>query len=138
MIEKTRNIVLNLAVAGVISILLIWGNTQYRQWSQFNKGEQALAGGDYIAAIAGYEAAIHMYTPFSPLVNRSAERLWGLAQGLEKRGDITRALVAYRALRSSFYAVRGLYAPGKQWIDQCDARIALLIKVTTPGQPARP
>ncbi len=138
--DKPKHIALNVAVAGVIALLLIWGTTQYRQWSQFNKGDQALASGDYIGAIAGYEAAIHMYTPLSPLVGRAAEKLWLIAQTLEQRGDTAKALVAYRSLRSSFYAVRGLYEPGRAWIDKCDARIAALTgaPATLPHQPARP
>ena len=53
-----------------------------------------------------------MYTPFSPLVERAAEKLWRIGRDLETRGDTEKALIAYRALRSSFYAPMGSSNPG--------------------------
>ncbi len=132
--EKTKSIALHMAVTAVIAIALIFGSTQWRQWSQYSKGEDAMAKGDYIAAISGFEAAIHMYTPLSPLVSRSAERLWKLGQAFERNGDSAGALVAYRSLRSSFYAVRSLYSPGTEWIERCDARIASLAGPVKPAE----
>jgi hypothetical protein len=78
-------------------------------------------------AIAGFEAAIHMYTPGSSTVQLAAERLWAMGEGFEKAGDTTRALLAYRSLRSSFYAVHGLTTPGQDWIARCDKKITLLL-----------
>ena len=72
--DKAQSIALHIIIAAAISLILIWANIQYRQWSQFSKGEQAEKSGDYNAAMAGYESAIHMYTPFSPLVTSAAER----------------------------------------------------------------
>jgi tetratricopeptide (TPR) repeat protein len=131
--EKAKTIALNIAVTAVIAIVLIIASTQWRQWSQYSKGEAAMAKGDYIAAISGYEAAIHMYTPLSPLVSRSAEQLWQLGQTFERNGDSAGALIAYRSLRSSFYAVRGIYSPGTEWIKRCEARIALLVGSVKPA-----
>ena len=126
--DKFKTIAANLAVAAVIGVALIWGNVLYRQHVQFDKGERAFAAGNFNGAVAGYESAIHMYTPGSSLPDRSADRLWELGQLAEKRGDLPRALIAYRALRSSFYAVAGLSTPGRQWIERCDERIAGLLK----------
>ena len=131
--EKAKTIAVNIGVTALIAIILIWGTTWYRQWSQFNRGEAALSRGDYVAAIAGYEAAIHMYTPGSSLVERSAEKLWDIGEMREKQGDRELALVAYRALRSSFYAAWGLTSPGKGWIARCDEKIARLVKLQ--GEP---
>jgi hypothetical protein len=131
--DKAKTIAVNGVVIAVASILLIWGNTWYRQRTQFNRGETALASRDYIAAIAGYEAAIHMYTPGSSLVGEAAEKLWSIGEGFERTGDTTRALIAYRSLRSSFYAVRGLSSPGREWIARCDDRIAALVKAQAQG-----
>ena len=135
--EKAKTIAVNIAAIAVIAIILIWGTTWYRQWSQFNKGEKALAAGDYIAAIADYESAIHMYTPGSSLVERSAERLWGIGEGFERSGDQDRALIAFRSLRSSFYAARGFYTPGKEWIARCDAKIGALVQLQAQTQQQR-
>jgi len=126
--EKAKTIAVNVVVTAIIAIILIWGNTLYRQWSQFNRGEAALSQGDYIAAVSGFEAAIHMYTPGGPWVERSAEKLWRVGEMLEQEGDRGRALVAYRALRSSFYSAWGLAKPGKGWIARCDEKIAQLVK----------
>ena len=127
--EKAKTIAVNVIVIALISILLIWGNTWYRQWRQFDNGEEALAKNDLIAAIAGYESAIHMYTPLSPLVERAAAKLWEIALRCERDGDQERALIACRSLRSSFYSTRGLYQPGAEWIARCDAKIAELVKL---------
>src|ERR1039457_3514216 len=118
--EKLKIVAINGAVIFFFAIILVWGNAWHRQKIQFQKGEAAMARGDYIAAVAGYEASIHMYTPFSSRVQEAAQKLWMVGQRLEQSGDSARALVAYRSLRSSFYAVRGLNAPGKDWIDRCD------------------
>ena len=127
--EKAKSIAANLLVVAILSILLIWGNTWYRQWWQFSKGEEAMTRKDTLAAVAGYSSAIHMYTPFSPLVERAAEKLWEITNNYAEKGDTERALIACRSLRSSFYAVRGLYQPGKDWIARSDAKIAELVKV---------
>lgn len=125
--EKIKTIAVNVALAAVIGIILIWGNTLYRQHVQFDKGEKGYAAGDFPAAVAGYESAIHMYTPGASLTEKSARKLWDMGQMLEARGDIPRALIAYRSLRSSFYAVGWLYSPGREWIAKCDARIQALV-----------
>ncbi|GFO67461.1 hypothetical protein GMLC_10400 [Geomonas limicola] len=130
--EKIKSIAVNAAFIALVSIVLIWGNTLYRQHVQFSKGERAMAAGDFVGALAGWESAIHMYTPFSPTVDQSAQRLWDLGESCVRRGDTTRALLAYRSLRSSFYALSGFYQPGEEWIKKCDARIAQLVK---QGQP---
>ncbi len=128
MTEQVKTIGVNVAVAVVIGLVMIAATTQYRQWCQFNRGEKALAVGDAINAVAGYESAIHMYTPASPLVSRAAEKLWQIGEAQERDGDRGKALVAYRSLRSSFYAAHWLVTPGRDWIARCDAKIAQLTK----------
>lgn len=127
--EKVKTIAVNVAAVALISIVLIWGNTLYRQHVQFEKGEKGMAVRDFPAAVAGYESAIHMYTPGSSIVDRSAQRLWEIGQITERGGDYPHALIAYRSLRSSFYAVAGINSPGKDWIARCDDRIAALVKM---------
>ncbi len=126
---KAKTIALNVAVTALIALLLIWGTTWYRQSVQFSRGEAAFAAADSITAIAGYEAALHMYTPESPLNERAAAKLWSIGEAMEMRGDLDRALIAFRALRSSWYAVRWLVQPGEQWIARCDRKIAELVQV---------
>lgn len=135
--DKAKTIAVNVAVTAIIALILIGGNTWYRQWSQFNRGEGAFARGDYVAAIAGYEAAIHMYTPGSSMVERSATKLWEIGELQEAKGDREMALVAYRALRSSFYAAWGMTSPGKMWIARCDAKIARLLTLHGEAEPQK-
>lgn len=134
MLDRTKTILVNAVFIAIVSLLLFVGATQFRQWSQFNRGEKALAAGDHINAIAGFESAIHMYTPLSPLVERSAQKLWTIGQELEQKGESEKALIAYRGLRSAFYATHGLTRPGLSWIARCDEKIRLLAR---PVQPAR-
>ena len=133
MLDRTKTVVVNAAVIALLALALFAASTQWRQWVQYNRGDKALAAGNHILAIAGYEAAIHMYTPLSPLVERAAVKLWTIGEYLEAQGDTEKALIAYRALRSSFYSTHGLFHPGMRWIADCDAKIKSLAK---PVQPA--
>lgn len=126
--EKAKYIAVNIAVLAAVCLALIWGETYWRQREQFIKAEAALGRFDVIAAIDGYAASIHMYTPFSSLVQKSAARIWAIGENLEKAGDNERALIAYRALRSSFFSAAGLYTPGQEWISRCDKKLELLPK----------
>lgn len=132
--ERAKTITVNALAIAIIAITLFAVSTQCRQWAQYNRGEKALAGRDYIEAIAGFESAIHMYTPLSPLVERSAVRLWRIGETLEQQMETEKALIAYRALRSSFYATHGLFRPGMEWIARSDLKITALAK---PVQPAK-
>jgi tetratricopeptide (TPR) repeat protein len=125
--ERIAGIAVNAAVIIVICLGLFFAGTWWRLQDQFALGEEALRRGDFIGAVAAYESAIHMYIPFHPMVEKSALQLWSLAEARERLGDINRALIAYRALRSSFYADRWLVTPGKDWIERCDTKIAALV-----------
>jgi len=127
MTERIATIVVNAAVIALICLLLFFAGTWWRLQDQYALGEEAFRRGDFTGAVAGYESAIHMYIPFNPTVEKSAQQLWKVAEANERQGNITRALIAYRALRSSFYAARWLVTPGREWIDRCDARIAALV-----------
>ena len=137
MTDKAKSILINGVTVALLAIALIWGTTWYRQWSQLKTGEAALTKGDYMAAIAGFDAAIHMYTPGSPFVGQAASRLWDTAETLEQQGDRDRALAAYRALRSAFYATRWLRTPGRDWIARCDAKIDALVRQKGSGAEPR-
>lgn len=127
MTEHIKTILVNTVVIVVICLLLFLAGTWWRMHSQFNLGEAAFNRGDFTGAVAGYESALHMYIPFHPTIEKAAQRLWNLAESNERLGDINRALIAYRALRSSFYADRWLVTPGLDWIERCDKKIAALV-----------
>ena len=127
MSEQVKGIIANSIVIVIISFLLLLSTTLWRLSSQYDNGEEALRIGNFPAAVAGYESALHMYIPFHPTIERAAEKLWQIGETNERLGDVNRALIAYRALRSSFYADHWLVTPGTAWIEKCDKKIAALI-----------
>jgi tetratricopeptide (TPR) repeat protein len=127
MSEQIKKIIANGIVIILVSLLMVCASTWWRMNSQFNKGEEALRKDDFVGAVAGFESALHMYIPHHPIIEKSAERLWQIGETNERLGDIDRALIAYRSLRSSFYADRWLVTPGTTWITKCDKKIATLI-----------
>ncbi|MRR58847.1 MAG: hypothetical protein EG824_11640 [Deltaproteobacteria bacterium] len=134
-VRTAKKILLHIFLISAVGVILFWGNTLFRQHSQFSRGKKAQAQGDTIAAISGYASAVHMYTPGSSLVNTAATRLWVLGESLEQAGDRERALIAYRSLRSACYAIRGLTNPGMEWIARCDGKLAkLTAENSSPGE----
>ena len=125
--EQTKSAITNGIIIILISMLMLLASTWWRMNNQFRNGEAALAKGDFPGAVAGFESALHMYIPYHPTIEKAAERLWQIGETNERLGDINRALIAYRSLRSSFYADHWLITPGKGWIDKCDKKITALI-----------
>jgi tetratricopeptide (TPR) repeat protein len=125
--ERIKKTVANAAIIIALSLLLFLAGTCWRMQSQFQLGEAALTRGDFTGALAGYESALHMYIPFHPTIDKAAQKLWQLGEIAERQGDVNRALIAYRALRSAFYADRWLLQPGEDWIGRCDQKIAGLV-----------
>ena len=125
--EQSKSIISNGVVIILVSLLMILASTWWRMGNQFNLGEAALRKGDFPGAVAGFESALHMYIPYHPTIEKAAERLWQIGETNERLGDINRALIAYRSLRSSFYADHWLVTPGTLWIEKCDKKIASLI-----------
>lgn len=125
--EQIKSLLANGAAIIVICLLLFLAGTWWRLSTQLNLAEEALRKGDFPNAVAGFESALHMYIPFHPSIEKAAEHLWQIGENNERLGDVNRALIAYRALRSSFYADRWLATPGKAWIARCDNKIAALV-----------
>ena len=121
-----KRLMLNIAVASAVAIILIAANVLVRQSEQFRLGRQAEKAGNFMEALTGYEYCIRMYTPLSPKVESAASRIWSMAEAAEKDGDIEKAVLAYRSLRSAFYATVWLVQPGQQWIERCEKKIAAL------------
>jgi hypothetical protein len=113
----------------------------YMQREHFTRAEKYYTDSDWKLAIREYDETMHFYTPWSPYITKSAERLWQIGGMFEKEGKPDWALIAYSSIRSSFYASRSLYTPHRDWIAKCDEKIAdlnvkLLIKdgsVSAPG-----
>lgn len=125
--KKVKSLIANGIVIILATLLIFLAGTWWRMNSQFNQGEAALQRGDFPGAVAGFESALHMYIPYHPTIEKAAERLWQIGETNERLGDVNRALIAYRSLRSSFYADHWLVTPGKAWIAKCDKKITSLI-----------
>jgi len=125
--DKLKSIIANGLVIIMASLLMFLAGTWWRMNSQFDLGEAALNNGNFSGAVAGFESALHMYIPGHPTIERAAGRLWLIGETNERLGDVDRALIAYRSLRSSFYADHWLVTPGLDWIDKCDKKIAALV-----------
>ena len=108
----------------ILFILLTGGKVLYMQRSHFEAGERFYAASNWKLAIREYDAALHSYFPGSPYVDKSAGRLWQIGEMFEREGKPDWAVLAYSSIRSSFYASRSLYTPGKDWIARCDDKIA--------------
>ncbi len=124
-------------VKGLIFVLfftlLVGGKVFYNQRSHFLKAEKYYSEADWKLALREYDIAMHLYTPWSPYIQKSAERLWQLGEMFEKQDKPDWAVIAYSSIRSSFYASRSIFTPRKDWIIRCndkisDINVKLLIK----------
>jgi tetratricopeptide (TPR) repeat protein len=126
MSERIKSILVNGVVMALVCLLLFVAGTWWRMQAQLELGEDSFRRGDFSSAVAGYESALRMYLPGHPAMERAARQLWRMGEFNERQGDLNRALIAYRALRSSCYAARWLKTPGEEWIARCDRKIASL------------
>lgn len=108
-------------------LAMVWGRAYWQGSQQYNEGEVNFAQGNFNLAITNYATSIHMYTPLGGYVDKSAARLWEIGEGYEKSGQYDWAIISYRELRSSFYAVRSFYTPHKDWIQRSEKRIDELL-----------
>ncbi len=127
MSHGSKSILTTALVTVPICLLLFTAGVWWRLETQLGLGEEAFRRGDFSGAVAGYESALRMYLPGHPAMEQASRRLWTLGELNERQGDLGRALIAYRALRSSWYAVKWLKQPGREWIDRCDRKIAALV-----------
>lgn len=127
MTKQTKKNVYTVIVIGSIMLLMVIGKVYYRSMVEFNSGNAAFNKKDLNEAITHFQRSIHWYTPLNKYVANSAQKLWQIGEIAEARSNIKLALLAYRSLRSSFYAVRSFYTPYKEWINKCDEKISTLV-----------
>ena len=111
-------------IIALLFFFLIGGKVFFMQRSHFLSAEQYYSEANWKLAIREYDAAMHFYTPVSPYIEKSAERLWHIGEILEKQGSPDWAVMAYSSIRSSFFASRSLFTPGTDWIRLCSGKIA--------------
>jgi hypothetical protein len=108
----------------LLFLVLVGGRSFYLQKSHFMAAEKYYNEANWKLAIREYDTAMHFYTPWSPYIEKSAEKLWQIGEMFENQGRLDWANIAYSSIRSSFYSSRSLYTPGKSWINKCDNKIA--------------
>jgi tetratricopeptide (TPR) repeat protein len=108
----------------LLAVVVYVGVQGYRE---YQKALTARAEGNLAKAITHYQRSIKWYLPGAPHVDRSAEGLWKIGEAAQEKGDRETALTAFQELRSSFYAARSFYTPGKEWIEKCNQKIAVLM-----------
>ncbi|MFQ5543942.1 MAG: hypothetical protein ACE5FY_06275 [Nitrospiria bacterium] len=128
---KILRIVSQAAICLFLVLFLVVLKVYLSSMQEFKKAETAFATKDYRNAMKHYERAILWYLPFGSTVDRSAARLWEVAEIVE-REDAKLALEGYRSLRSAFYATRSFYTPGQKWIDRTDEKIASMMAKLPP------
>ena len=129
----------------VIFLLMVYARTLYGSMEAYKQGKSSMQNQQYLKAITFFDRTIHWYTPFNPYVQRAAELLWEIGIQAENRGDVKLALIAFRTIRSGFYAASHFTVPGRAWIMKCESKIEDLGKLeknergseSTPGRSAR-
>jgi len=124
--KKVMAVVMQVFTVFIILVAMIWGRAYYSQQKYYSDGEKALKERNYKDAMTGYEWTIRMYTPFSSKVKDACQKIWDIGRNYERRGQTDWALLAYRGLRSSIYAIRSAYTPYGEWIHRTDVRIRQL------------
>jgi len=124
MVKKVLKAVAILALL----IFLIFLRVFIHQYKEFKKGEAAFSSKDYKEASTHYETALHMYTPLSPYIEQSKNRMLEIAKIYEQNNEYRWALITYEDLRSSLYSVKSFYLPYPEVVALCDSKIAELIK----------
>lgn len=108
-------------------LFLVYLRVFIGQYKEFKKAEEAYANLNFKDAIVYYETAILFYTPLSPYLDKSIERMFEIALKYEQNGRYDYALDVYENLRSSLYATRSFYQPYPHVISVCDRKISELL-----------
>lgn len=120
---------ISLKVAIVISVILIavYIRVFIYQIGEFRKAEKAYNEKNYKDAITYYDTTLHMYTPFSPYIKKSIDRMLDIANQFEKENNYEWALNTYENLRSAIYSTKSFYLPNKETVSLCDKKISELL-----------
>ena len=104
-----------MTIVGVILVMMamFWAETMHRAWRDFKEAKKSERAGDMPMAILWYGTVISFYTPWSPWVNKSIERLFAIGKASEAKGDYKLAKDAYDEIVHRIYSVRSFYTPHK-------------------------
>jgi tetratricopeptide (TPR) repeat protein len=119
--------IIKIIAMGLFLLLLVVVYVGVQGYREYQKALTAKVEGNFAEAVTHYQRSIKWYLPGAPHVSGSAQALWEIGEAAQERGDREMALTAFQELRSSFYAVRSFYTPGKDWIEKCNQKIAVLM-----------
>ena len=121
-----RTLFIAVALAGSF-LILVTARVVWSSRHQLLRAREELEQGRLDRAIVSFRRAAHWYAPGNPYCRAAIEHLWSLGQTAEKQGNERRALLAYRAIRSSILAARSFYTPYQDWLKRANERIAVLM-----------
>lgn len=96
--------------------------------------EKHAGEGDLDAAVVHYRRAARWYAPLSPYHVQALAGLARIGAEAEQKGDVERALTAYRAVRSAVLSTRSFYVPEAERLAAANKRIAALMAGLPPPQ----
>lgn len=124
------------ALLVVLALLgLVYGRVLFESHREWTEGRQWLARDDADEAIVHYRRAALWYEPINPWCVAALDGLAGIARRAERRGELDRALAAWRAIRGSILGTRSFYTPRPARLHAANRRIAaLMAKQPRPAQ----
>ncbi len=108
-------------------LFLVYLRVLIGQYKEYKKAEDAYSKLNFKDAVVYYETAILFYTPISPYIDKSIERMFEIALKYEQNQQYEYALDVYENLRSSLYATKSFYQPYSHVISTCDKKISELL-----------
>ncbi|HWE30560.1 MAG TPA: hypothetical protein VHB97_21280 [Polyangia bacterium] len=100
-------------LCAIVAVRVVWSSRG--EW----RAAAAASGDDELAHLG---RAARLYAPGNPYSRRAVDKLAAIG-----RADPTRALAAWRELRSALLATRSFYTPRRALLDEANAHIAELM-----------
>jgi hypothetical protein len=119
-------------LAGVVAAT--WVRVVLDGRAELADGDVALAANDVPGALVHLRRAAAAYAPFASHVEVAYDRMRGLAQKAEGRGDYDVALASWRAVRAGSIGSRSILRPGRKQRLEADLAIARI--VAAASEPA--
>jgi hypothetical protein len=121
--------------AAALILLVIVVRVLWSARSELAQGERSLDRHDEEGAIAHFRRAAHWYAPGNPWSTAALDRLKFVGRHAEMQGDLSTALRAYRAIRTSILGTRSFYTPHPARLASANRRIArLMAKLPRPPE----
>ncbi len=121
-----------LALAVLVTVLSV--RALYESRAARARAQQAAARNDIDGSIVELRGAARWSAPINPYATAALESLERLAVQARQRGDMPRALAAYRAIHSAIHAGRSFYTPYRDRLKRADRAIADLMAEAPPAE----